>query len=95
MQTIDFIKSYLSSNASNQEIEEISIIVDKRKEKTPKLYINEELIKQNLINECNTRYIGSNKLEIIKYVKEVTQMGLKEAKEWCEYAIFEKLKFKY
>lgn len=88
MKTIDFILSYLREEATYEE----KVMI--RKEFFPNYTpppINPEAVMQSLINNCHRKWIESGrkeKLMVVKYIKDVTGWGLKEAKDWGDATIF-------
>lgn len=90
MQFIDVIVGYLNNTATEKELEMVyDIVEDKVKKPKIELTINEAHTKDFIIKYCKRDYLENNsKLRTIKFLKEMTGMGLKDAKDYCDANIF-------
>ena len=85
MKFVEIITDYITKNATGEEILIIETAIKNRK--GPQ--INPELVMERLI--WNSKILweqDGNKLMTVKYVKNITGWGLKEAKDWCDTVIF-------
>lgn len=71
---VDYIKT-----ASAQEVMVLRTEIEQR---VPN--INPITVLENLTRKCTEMYDGTNKLSMVKYIKDVTGWGLKEAKDWAD-----------
>lgn len=86
MEFIEVIKKYLNTDATEEDLAEIQKILSAKQH--PLLPIEENRVRQGILEASLKMWNGSNKLQIVKFVKDLTGMGLKDAKDWCESKIF-------
>ena len=86
MEFIEVIKDYLENKATAGELIQINTLL--KLKQAPQFVVNQEVTRQNIIDHATKMYNGENKLQVVKFVKEWTGMGLREAKDWCDLTIF-------
>lgn len=85
METIEFIISYLGSKATPEEKEQVRSLL--KPHAAPPIEPN--VILDRLLTNSKTKWMnGDGKLNLVKYVKDITGWGLKECKDWCDNNIF-------
>jgi ribosomal protein L7/L12 len=90
MEFIEVIKKYLQDKAPLHELNQVDRILTEKLKQTPKLEIDRDAAEKAIIRKCNEMWNGENKLSVLKFFKEMTGMGLKESKDWCDTNIFTK-----
>ncbi len=87
MKTIDFIISYIKEEASLQEKDTIKMALGSN----PPLEVDTVL--SRMLTKCSEMwYSDGSKLQVVKYVKDVTGWLLKESKDWCDLNVFTKIR---
>lgn len=90
MEFIEVIKNYLK-DAPIYELNQVDIILAERLRQVPQLQINEAVVRAAVPEKCREMYDGTNKLMVVKFFKEMTGMGLKHSKDWCDANIFNQI----
>jgi hypothetical protein len=88
MKTVDFIISYLKTEATPAELYQIRTSL--LGYTAPPIVA--EVVLGRMLDVCRNKWTQEvkSKLEIIKYVKDVTGWGLKECKDWVEINVTNK-----
>lgn len=87
MEFIEVIKNYLK-DAPLFELNQVDVILGERLRQVPQLQINEAITRQAIAQKCGEMFNGGNRLYVIKFFKDMTGMGLKDSKDWCDANIF-------
>ena len=90
MEFITIIEDYLKT-APIYELNRVDIILGERLRQVPEITINPALTRQAIINKATELFDGTNKLYVVKFFKDMTGMGLKDSKDWCDIHIFNKV----
>lgn len=82
MKAFDFVISYIREEATTEQLNQIRDVLDPPLKPPP---VNEsEIISRLMANARQMKGRNESKLQIVKYVKDITGWGLKDCKDWVE-----------
>lgn len=77
----DMIVSYLINEATEEELKQVQEVI-KSKLEYKELELDLDTTKKYIVDKCKEIYDGNNKLLVVKTLKQMTGMGLLNAKNY-------------